>query len=115
MSPCGSTAIEASDDYDSLTVGATTGCRVGAAAHTDAAAVYPSGGPELLATAKTQRWEPSEVLKALLVEEVSGREQSALATRRTRAGFPSGKTFAAWDPALSSIPTPTQSALRTLE
>ena len=32
-----------------------------------------------------------------------------------RAGFPTGKTFAAWDPALSSIPAPTQQALRTLE
>ena len=74
-----------------------------------------NAAPELLATAKAQRWEPAEVLKALLVEEVSGRNQSALATRRARAGFPTGKTFAAWDPALSSIPAPTQAALRTLE
>jgi len=71
--------------------------------------------PELLATAKAQRWDPGEVLKALLTEEVSGRDRSALTTRRTRAGFPTGKTFAAWDPTLSSIPAPTQSALRTLE
>ena len=71
--------------------------------------------PELLATATAQRWDPAEVLKALLAEEVSGRDRSALATRRARAGFPTGKTFAAWDPALSSIPAPTQSALRTLE
>ena len=71
--------------------------------------------PDLLATAKAQRWEPAEVLKALLVEEVTGRERSALATRRTRAGFPTGKSFAAWDPTLSSIPAPTQAALRTLE
>ena len=70
---------------------------------------------ELLATAKAQRWDPAEVLKALLVEEVSGRDRSALATRRARAGFPTGKTFAAWDPELSSIPAPTQQALRTLE
>ena len=55
------------------------------------------------------------MLKALLVEEVSGRDRSALATRRARAGFPTGKTFAAWDPELSSIPAPTQQALRTLE
>src|SRR6476620_3227108 len=74
-----------------------------------------NAAPELLATAKAQRWEPAEVLKALLVEEVSGRERSALATRRTRAGFPTGKSFAAWDPTLSSIPAPTQAALRTLE
>lgn len=74
-----------------------------------------NAAPELLATAKAQRWEPGEVLKALLVEEVSGRDRSALATRRTRAGFPTGKSFAAWDPALSSVPAPTQAALRTLE
>ena len=52
------------------------------------------------------RWDHAEVLKALLAEEVSGRDRSALATRRARAGFPTGKTFAAWDPALSSIPAP---------
>jgi DNA replication protein DnaC len=71
--------------------------------------------PEVLATAKAQRWDPAEVLKALLAEEVAGRDRSSLATRRARAGFPTGKTFDAWDPKLSSIPTPTQQALRTLE
>jgi DNA replication protein DnaC len=74
-----------------------------------------NAAPELLATAKAQRWDPAEVLKALLVEEVSGRDRSALATRRARAAFPTGKTFAAWEPELSSIPAPTQQALRTLE
>ena len=38
--------------------------------------------PEVVATAKAQRWEPAEVLKALFAEEVAGRERSALATRR---------------------------------
>jgi DNA replication protein DnaC len=71
--------------------------------------------PDVLATAKAQRWDPAEVLKALLVEEVTGRDRSALATRRTAAGFPTGKTFDAWDASLSSIPAPTQQALRTLE
>ena len=71
--------------------------------------------PEVLATAKAQRWDPTEVLKALLAEEVAGRNRSALATRRDRAGFPTGKTFDAWDPRLCSIPAPTQQALRTLE
>jgi DNA replication protein DnaC len=71
--------------------------------------------PELLATAKAQRWEPVEVVKALLVEEIAGRGRSMLATRRKAAGFPTGKTFAAWDPAVSSIPAPTQQALQTLE
>ena len=71
--------------------------------------------PEVLATAKAQRWDPAEVLKVLLAEEVAGRERSALATRRAAAGFPTGKTFDVWQPTASSIPQPTQQALRTLE
>jgi DNA replication protein DnaC len=71
--------------------------------------------PEILATAKAQRWDPAEALKVLLAEEVAGRDRSALATRRAAAAFPTGKTFSAWDQALSSIPAPTQAALRTLE
>ena len=50
--------------------------------------------PEVLATARAQRWDPAEVLKVLLGEEVAGRERSALATRRAQAAFPTGKTFA---------------------
>jgi len=71
--------------------------------------------PEVIATAKAQRWDPAEVLRALLTAEVAGRDRSALATRRSRAAFPTGKTFDAWDEKLSSIPAPTQQALRTLE
>ncbi len=71
--------------------------------------------PEVLATAKAQRWDPAEVVKALLSEELTGRDRSAAATRRSAAGFPTGKTFASWDEAACSIPVPTQAALRTLE
>ena len=71
--------------------------------------------PEVLAVAKAQRWDPAEVLRALLAEEVAGRDRSSLATRRARAAFPTGKTFDAWDERLSSVPAPTQAALRTLE
>lgn len=71
--------------------------------------------PEVLATARAQRWEPAEVLRSLLVEEIAGRERSSTATRRAAAAFPTGKTFDAWNPELSSIPAPTQHALRTLE
>ncbi|HUG86075.1 MAG TPA: IS21-like element helper ATPase IstB [Euzebya sp.] len=71
--------------------------------------------PEVLATARAQRWEPAEVLRVLLNEEVAGRDRSSTATRLAAAGFPTGKTFHAWDPDLSSIPPPTQTALRTLE
>ena len=71
--------------------------------------------PQVLATARLQRWEPAEVLRVLLAEEVAGRDRSSLSTRRLQAGFPTGKTFEAWDPALSSIAKPTQAALRSLE
>ena len=71
--------------------------------------------PELLITAKAQRWEPSEVLRALLAEEVAGRAASSIRIRRKAAGFPTGKTFDIWDDGLSSIPAPTQRALRSLE
>ena len=71
--------------------------------------------PDVVATAKAQRWEPVEVLRALFAAEAAGRERSALATRRAAAGFPTGKTFDAWKEEASSLPAPTQQALRTLE
>lgn len=74
-----------------------------------------AAAPELIATARAQRWEPAEVLKALFAAEVAGRERSALATRRAAAAFPTGKTFEVWDQTRSSVPAPTTSALRTLE
>lgn len=71
--------------------------------------------PDLLATAKAQRWEPAEAIRALLAEELTGRQASSIRSRRKAAGFPTGKTFEAWDENVSSIPGPTQRALRTLE
>lgn len=71
--------------------------------------------PDVLATAKAQRWEPAEAVRALLVEEVAGRQHSSIRARRKAAGFPTGKTFESWDETISSIAAPTQRALRTLE
>jgi len=71
--------------------------------------------PGVLATARAQRWDPAEVLRVLLAEEVTGRDAATRATRRKTASFPAGKTFATWRPAESSIPAPTQDALVTLE
>jgi DNA replication protein DnaC len=71
--------------------------------------------PDVLQTAKAQRWEPAEALKALLAEEVAGRKASSINSRRKAAGFPTGKTFDTWDPTVSSIPEPTQRSLTTLE
>ena len=74
-----------------------------------------SAARDVLATAKAQRWDPAEALRVLLAEEVAGRDRAMMANRRRSAGFPSGKTFEAWDEQASSIPRPTQHALRTLE
>jgi DNA replication protein DnaC len=70
---------------------------------------------DLVPTAKAQRWDPAEVVRVLLAEEAAGRDQANLRTRRKRAAFPSGKTFGDWDEQASSIPRPTQDALRSLE
>ena len=74
-----------------------------------------NSAPELLATAKAQRWEPAEAMRALLTEELAGRQRSSIRARRKAAAFPTGKTFDAWDETVSSIPPPTQRALRSLE
>ena len=42
---------------------------------------------DVLATARAQRWDPTEVIKALLTEETAGRARSMLASRRKAAGF----------------------------
>ncbi|MFI9842516.1 IS21-like element helper ATPase IstB [Nonomuraea sp. NPDC051941] len=71
--------------------------------------------PDVLATARAQRWDPAEVLRILIHEEVTGRDAATRRLRRTSANFPTGKTLASWRPEESSIPEPTQNALATLE
>ena len=71
--------------------------------------------PEVLAVARAQRWEPAEVLRVLLVEEATGRDEATRAMRRRMALFPSGKTLDSWRESESAIPLPTQRALATLE
>ena len=71
--------------------------------------------PDVLATAKAQRWDPAEAVRALLAEELAGRQASSIRSRRKAAGFPTGKTFDTWDVSISSIPEPTQRSLTTLE
>lgn len=76
---------------------------------------FRAAAPDVLATAKAQRWDPAEVLKVLFLEEVKGRDEATKAMRRKAAGLPAGKTFDSWREQDSTIPTPTQSALATLE
>jgi DNA replication protein DnaC len=70
---------------------------------------------DVVPTAKAQRWDPAEVVRVLLAEEAAGRDRANLHTRRKRAAFPTGKTFGDWDEMKSSIPRPTQDALKALE
>jgi DNA replication protein DnaC len=71
--------------------------------------------PDVIATARAQRWEPAEVLRVLLAEEVAGRDAATRRMRRKTAAFPSGKTFSSWRREESSVPEATQNALATLE
>lgn len=71
--------------------------------------------PDVLATARAQRWDPAEVLRVLLAEEVTGRDSATRRMRRKSANFPTGKTFSSWRPEDSSISEATQNALGTLE
>ena len=70
--------------------------------------------PEVLATARAQRWDPAEVVRILLEEEIHGRDEAGRRIRRKAAGLPAGKTFA-FRETDSSIPLPAQHALATLE
>ncbi len=74
-----------------------------------------AAAPEVLATARAQRWDPGEVLRVLLEEEIKGRDNATRRMRRRAAGFPTGKTFESWRATDSSIPPPTQTGLATLE
>jgi DNA replication protein DnaC len=60
--------------------------------------------PDVLATAKAQRWDPAEALRVLLEEEAKGRDAATIAARRRRAEFPTGKTLDTWRESASSIP-----------
>ncbi|PBC66126.1 DNA replication protein DnaC [Streptomyces sp. TLI_235] len=71
--------------------------------------------PDVLATARTQRWDPAEVLRILLEAEIKGRDEATRRNHRKQANLPSGKTFESWKEEDSSIPLPTQHALMTLE
>ena len=71
--------------------------------------------PELLLTAKTQRWAPEEVLRTLVEAEIAARDASNTRARLKAAGFPVVKTIEEFDLTASSIPAPTWSYLTSLE
>src|SRR6187397_379481 len=71
--------------------------------------------PELLVTAKTQRWNPEEFLRTLVEAEISARDESNARTRLRQAAFPVTKTLEDFDVAASSLPKPTFDYLASLE
>jgi DNA replication protein DnaC len=71
--------------------------------------------PELLQTAKTQRWAPHELLATLVREEIASREASNERARLKAAGFPAPKTLGAFDIKASSLPRATFEFLASLE
>lgn len=71
--------------------------------------------PEVLTTAKTQRWPPDELLRTLLEAELAARDASNARARLRAAGFPVRKTLEAFIVAESSIPQATFDYLSSLE
>jgi DNA replication protein DnaC len=71
--------------------------------------------PELMVTAKTQRWSPEEFLRTLLDAEITSRDESNARARMKAAAFPVIKTITEFDVAASSIPQATFNYLASLE
>ena len=71
--------------------------------------------PDILQTAKTQRWKPEEVLRTLVEAEIAARDEANRRGRHRQAGFPVVKTFDGFDVAASSVPQATVGYLAGLE
>ena len=71
--------------------------------------------PELLVTAKTQRWSPEELLRTLVDAEITSRDESNARTRLKAAAFPVAKTIDEYDVSASSVPRATFDYLTSLE
>jgi DNA replication protein DnaC len=71
--------------------------------------------PELLVTAKTQRWKPEEFLRTLVEAEIASRDASNAANRLKVAAFPVTKTLEEFDVAASSVKPATFAYLSGLE
>lgn len=71
--------------------------------------------PDVLLTAKTQRWAPEEVLRTLIEAEIAARDASNTRTRMRTAAFPVAKTLDELDRSACSVPGPTLDYLASLE
>ena len=63
--------------------------------------------PELLLTARTQRWAPKGLPRTLVEAEISARDASNARTRLKNAAFPVTKTLDEFDLSVSSVPKAT--------
>ena len=61
--------------------------------------------PELLITAKTQRWNPEEFLRTLVDAEITARDESNARTRMRTATFPVLKRLNEFNGQLSRLET----------
>lgn len=71
--------------------------------------------PELLVTAKTQRWSPEDLLRTLVEAEVGSRDASNARARLAQASFPVRKSLEGFDVSASSVPRGSFDYLASLE
>ncbi len=71
--------------------------------------------PEVLITAKTQRWAPEDLLRTLVEAEIAARDESNARARLRSAGFPVTKTLDEFNLSLSSVPQASFDYLASLE
>lgn len=63
--------------------------------------------PEVLITARTQRWAPEELLRTLVEAEIAARDAANVSARLHAAGFPVRKTLDEFKVTASSVPQAT--------
>ncbi len=71
--------------------------------------------PEILQTAKTQRWPPDELLRTLVEAEIAARDAANARARLRVAAFPAAKALEEFKVSASSVPQATFDYLASLE
>ena len=71
--------------------------------------------PEVLRTAKVQRWAPDELLRTLVEAEIAARDASNETARRKAAGFPVQRTLSDFDLSESSVARATFEHLASID
>lgn len=71
--------------------------------------------PEVLQSAKIQRWAPEELLRTLVEAEIAARDEANVRARRRAAAFPVQKSLGEFKVAESALPQTTFDYLASLE